>query len=126
MKALVWKYYFWVILALDMVSFIMPLERRVWEIAETGFFLVALCGLFGFCWGWRILSRLFWQLFLVAFLSWLTFYFCIRPPQAMQATLARIPVFTFAALAAVTALLHIPLVSALFLYAFRRADIWGK
>lgn len=104
----------------------MPLERRVWELVETGFFLVALCGLFGFCWERRILSRSFWQLFVVAFLGWLTFYFCIRPPQGMQLSLEKIPVFTFAALAAVTALLHVPLVSALFLYAFRRADIWGK
>ncbi len=126
MRSAVWKFYFWMILALDMVSFVMPLDRRAWEFIETGLFLVALCGLFGYCWERRIVARLFWQVFLVVFLGWLLVYFFIIPSPVRQASTAGLAEPTIIALVAVTALLHVPLVWALFAYGFRRGDIWER
>ena len=123
MKALAWKYYFWVILAFDMVSFVLPFERRIWEIVETFFFVVALAGLFGFCWKRKIFLRLFWQVFFAAFLCWILVYFTLGRSQAMPASLVSISTPTLMALAAVAVLLHVPLVFGLYLYAFGKG-IW--
>jgi hypothetical protein len=131
MKTLLWKYYFWAVLTLDVISFVMPFERRIWEMAEIGFFLVALLGLFGYCWEKQMVSRLFWQIFFAAFLCWIPLYFfilpryfSILPPATVQAGLGKTPLLTLFTLAAVTVLVHVPLFAALFLYAFRRGDIW--
>jgi hypothetical protein len=131
MKTLLWKYYFWAVLALDVISFVMPLERRVWEMAEIGFFLVALLGLFGYCWKKQMLNRLFWQVFFVAFLCWIPLYFIvlpryfnILPPLPSQTGLGKTSPAMIFTLAAVTIMVHVPLFAALFLYAFKRGDIW--
>jgi hypothetical protein len=124
MKTFLWKYYFWVVLALDVISFVMPLERRVWEMVEIGFFLVALLGLFGFCWERQLLTRLFWQIFFVAFLCWIPMYFFVLPPVSIQAGLGKTSTATAFMLAAVTVGVHIPLFAALFMYGFKRGDIW--
>jgi hypothetical protein len=126
MKTLLWKYYFWAVLALDVISFVMPFERRIWEMAEIGFFLVALAGLFGYCWEKQMVSRLFWQIFFVAFLCWIPLYFFVLPPIPVQASLGKTPPLTLFTLAAVTVLVHVPLFAALFLYGFKRRDIWEK
>jgi hypothetical protein len=123
MKALVWKYYFWVILAFDMVSFVLPFDRRVWEIVETAFFFVALVGLFGFCWKRRIIARVFWQVFFAAFMCWILVYFTIIRSQAMPASLASIPTPTLIMFAIVVGALHVPLAAGLYLYAFKKG-IW--
>jgi hypothetical protein len=124
MKTLLWKSYFWAILALDMISFVMPMDRRMWETVEMGFFVVALIGLFGYCWKKQILNRVFWQIFFVAFLCWMVVYFFILPPLSVQETKGSLPPFAFVALAVATVALHVPLATGLFFYSFRRADIW--
>jgi hypothetical protein len=124
MKTLLWKYYFWAVLTLDVMSFVMPLERRVWEMVEMGFFLVALAGLFGYCWEKQILNRLFWQIFFGAFLCWIPLYFFILPPIPIQSSLGKTPPLTVFTLAVVTVAVHVPLFAALFMYAFKRGDIW--
>jgi hypothetical protein len=126
MKTLLWKYYFWAVVALDVVSFVMPLERRVWEMVEIGFFLVALAGLFGYCWEKQLVSRLFWRIFFAVFCCWIPLYFFVLPPTAMQAGLGKTPQVTVFMLAAVTVAVHVPLFAALFLYGFKRSDIWEK
>jgi hypothetical protein len=125
MKLTAWKFYFWIILAFDMISFVLPFDRREWEIVETCFFVVALCGLFGFCWKRRIIGRLFWQVFFAAFLCWLLIYFTLGRSQAMQTSLGSVPAPTLVVVAIVAAALHAPMVAGLFLYAFRRG-VWEE
>jgi len=123
MKPLAWKFYFWVILAFDMVSFVIPYERRIWEIAETGFFVVALCGLFGFCWERKIIAKLFWQLFFAAFLCWILVYFTFGRSQAIQSSLSAVPLPTLVIVIIAVVVLHVPLFWGLFLYAFK-SKVW--
>jgi hypothetical protein len=124
MKTLLWKAYFWIIVFLDMISFVVSMDRRLWEMAEMGFFLVALIGLFGYCWERQILNRIFWQVFSVVFLCWLAVYFFVIPRLPMQDAAGNLPIATVAGLIAVTIVMHLPLVTGVFLYAFRRGDIW--
>jgi len=124
MKTLLWKYYFWAVLALDLVSFIMPYERRVWEMVDMGFFLVALAGLFGFCWKKQLVARLFWRIFFAAFLCWIPVYFFVFPPASVQADIGKASPVAVFALAAVTIALHVPMFAGLFLYGFGRGEIW--
>jgi hypothetical protein len=121
---MLWKFYFWLVLALDMTAFVMPQQRRVWETVDMGMFLLALFGLFGFCWGKRMLSRLFWQVFLVCLLLWIGCYAFVLAPipaVASQAGSMKLPVQLLSSLAIVP---HIPLIAALYLYSFRSAEIW--
>jgi hypothetical protein len=124
MKTMLWKFYFWVILALDMIAFVMPQQRRVWETVDMGVFLLALFGLFGFCWSKQMLSRLFWRISLVCLLAWIGWYaFVLAPVPAVasQAAGMKLPSRLLTGLAIVP---HIPLVVALYLYAFRSAEVW--
>jgi hypothetical protein len=124
MKTMLWKFYFWVVLALDMTAFIMPQERRIWETFDMGFFLVALIGLFGFCWGKQMVGRVFWQIFFVGLLSWIGCYVFILTPVSSvisQADSLKLPSRVLSSLAIIP---HIPLIAALYLYSFRRSDIW--
>jgi|WetSurMetagenome_2_1015567.scaffolds.fasta_scaffold00186_15 hypothetical protein len=123
MKALAWKYYFWIILAFDMVSFVVPFERRAWEMAETLFFVVALVGLFGFCWKRRIIARPFWQIFFAAFLCWMPVYFTLGGSHSMPANLVSVSRSTLMGLIAVAVALHVPLIVGLYLYSFGKG-IW--
>jgi hypothetical protein len=80
MKTMLWKFYFLVILSLDMIAFSMPRQRRLLETIDMGIFLIALFGLLGYCWSKQLLIRLFWWVFLACLLVWIGFYtFVLRP-----------------------------------------------
>jgi hypothetical protein len=124
MKTELWKFYFWVICALDMIAFAMPQQRRVWETIDTGVFLVALFGLFGYCWSKQIFTRLFWRIFLVCLFCWIGCYIFVLAPMpavASQAGKMKLPPQVLGSLAVVP---HIPLIVALYLYCFGKAEIW--
>lgn len=128
MKTMVWKFYFWVVFSLDMISFVTPLgvseQRRVWETLDMGFLLIGFIGLFGFCWDKQMFGRLFWQIFLPCFLTWICFYLYILTPLpsvAAQAVRFRFPVHVITSVALVP---HIPLIIGLYLYAFKRPEFW--
>jgi hypothetical protein len=119
-----WKFYFWFMLALDMAAFIWPTARRPWETIEPVFFVSALIGLFGFCWQKATISRLFWQVFLFVFLVWMAAYIFIAAPLPSVLDLSgrtHLPVRLVSSFAIIP---YAPLIVALYLYAFKRPDIW--
>jgi hypothetical protein len=128
MKPMFWKFYFWVVLSLDLIAFVTPLglqqDRRVWETIDMGVFLLAFIGLFGFCWGKQMLSRLFWQVFLVCLLLWIGCYVFAVPAMpliASRASSLHVPSQLISSLAIVP---HLPLIVALYLYSFKSDDLW--
>jgi hypothetical protein len=128
MKTMLWKFYFWVVLTLDLIAFVTPLSlqqgRRVWETVDMGVFLLALVGLFGFCWGKKMLSPLFWQVFLACFLLWMGWYvFAVAPlPHvSSRANSLHVPSQLISSLAIVP---HLPLIVALYLYSYKSAELW--
>jgi hypothetical protein len=125
MKEIIWKFYFWALLTADMISFIVPLNRRIWEMLEMCFFLIAIAGLFGYCWKKQIFARIFWQIFFTVFLCWIIFYYFFLPHMPLGPGLEKTPFTVFFGIAALVIGLHLPLIAALFLYAFKRKDIWG-
>jgi hypothetical protein len=126
MKTMLWKFYFWVVLALDIMSFVMPQQRRPWEDVDMGLFLVALLGLFGYCWARRIMSRLFWQIFLCCFLIWIGCYaFVIEPLPSVVAQAVRFGMNS-RIIIALGILPYAPLIVALYLYSFGKTDVWDE
>ena len=85
--------------------------------------LKIIVGLFGFCWEREIFSRLFWKCFIPVLIIWkiLYGYFIpeldkiaqINPPQWYESTDL-----------AITWCLNILWLIALYLYAFRRQELW--
>ena len=126
MKKTLWHIYFWGIVALDIIGFVLPQSRRIFETIDTAIVLVALMGLFGFCFEKKMLSRLFWQIFFAGFVIWVSVYYFILPPlpavteHAMHLRMPVRIVTTFGLLP------HIPLFVALYLYAIRRSSIWQE
>lgn len=121
---MLWKFYFWFVLALDLRAFIWPSSRRVWETIDTVFFVCALFGLFGYCWEKTMVARVFWQVFLFVFLAWIAFYIAIPAPMPSVLEFAarlRLPSQLVSAFSVVP---YLPLIAALYLYAFKRPELW--
>lgn len=126
MTPLFWKAYFWLITMIDIISFVWPQERRIYETVDSGFILMAFIGLFGFAWSKQLFNRLFWQLFLIFIGIWFCVYLFFIPPVASiinQAASFKLPLIVISILAMLP---HIPLLLALYFYAFRDKRIWKK
>jgi hypothetical protein len=127
MKTVLWKFYFWIVVFLDGMAFVMPqdvMQRRAWETLDMGFLATAFFGLFGFCWGRPLLGRVFWQVFLACFVGWTCFYMYFLTPLSALAVQADHLKISVRLLATVGLVPHLPLLVALYLYAFRRQDLW--
>lgn len=118
-----WKIYFWFILIFSAVAYLAQGSPSAWELIDLISFGVAIIGLFGFCWQKKLLGELFWRVFPVAFLVWNVFYQYFLPrlqdppdlvelPQPIVATIELIP--------------FVPLIVALYLYGFKRTQLWKE
>jgi hypothetical protein len=96
---------------------------RVTDWLSLPVYVVQLVGLFGFVYGRRIASALLWKLVLavtVLELAW-GFYETVRDADPLAG--GELPFLL--ALGAVGAVLYLPLVVALFIYAFRSPGLWA-
>jgi hypothetical protein len=126
MTPLFWKTYFWLITMIDILSFVWPQERRIYETVDSGFILLAFIGLFGFAWSRQLFNRLFWQLFLIFMVLWFLVYLFFIPPVTSvinQAASIKMPLFVMGILAMLP---HVPLLIALYFYAFGDKAIWKR
>ena len=118
-----WKIYFCIILAVVILSHIMIGFPTVWEFLDLVANIVAMIGLWGFCWEYGVFRRLFWKSFAVAFVGWLIVYdFVIPMPQDIAEINPPLAYEVTSEL--VLIMLIVPWILALYLYSFRKSELW--
>ncbi|MBI5555315.1 MAG: hypothetical protein HY920_05640 [Elusimicrobia bacterium] len=118
-----WKLYFLFIMIVAIKSYSLE-EFRIWEIIDVDFFVLAMIAYFGFCWGKRIFTRSFWKIFFLLYLLWCVYYQYFIPMPEMPMNLSKALEEPQYIIATETLTFYIPVIVALYLYAFRRNKIW--
>ena len=113
----VWKAYFLFVVISETYSIFNFGSIRIWEMIDLPITVLSCVGLFCFCWKKSILKPIFWRIFLPILVIWDLFYLFIIPLPAQY--IGTIPQ-TFAAV--LMCILDAPLIVALYLYAFNKAD----
>ena len=117
-----WKIYFWFIGLPAVPVYLFQGFSRPWEIIDAVVFAASLLGLYGFVWRKPIATSTFWKIYFFMHVSWNVYYQFFIPivPKAkemmgnsLSQPLAALLNLTF----------FIPLVIALYLYAFN-ANSW--
>ena len=118
-----WKIYFWVLVVL--LAFYHPSVGfpRIWEVIDLVIDVIAIVGLFAFCWEKRILTRLFWRAFFPICIIWNVFYRYFIP-EIQKVYLAPDPDWFKSVDIIFSLVMSILLFIALYLYAFRRSELW--
>ena len=118
-----WKIYFWilvVLLALYHASVGFP---RIWEFIDLIHNIIAIVGLFGFCWERKIFTRLFWKIFLIVCIIWFLLY-QYYIPEIQRVYVAPAPQWFGLFDRVFSLVMNILLFVALYLYGFRRTYLW--
>lgn len=117
-----WKIYFWFMIVFSVFAYLGQGFSRHWEIIDAMIFTLSAVGLYAFCWGKRIGTHVFWKVFFFVQIVWNGYYQFFIPmvPSAKEA-IGSMPQSSAAILNIV---LFLPLLIAIFLYAFKRSDIW--
>lgn len=118
-----WKIYFGIlviILALYHPSVGFP---RIWEFIDLIHNIIAIVGLFGFCWERKIFTRLFWRIFLIVCIIWILLY-QYYIPEIQRVYVAPAPQWFGLFDRVFSLVMNILLLVALFLYGFRRSELW--
>jgi len=118
-----WKIYFWILVVL--LAFYHPSVGfpRIWEVLNLVIDVIAIVGLYGFCWEKRILARLFWRGFLPICMIWTVLYQHFIP-DIQKVYVAPYPGWFELADRIFSLLMAILLFVALYLYAFKRSKLW--
>jgi hypothetical protein len=120
-----WKIYFWISIVLLMLYYPSAGLSRIWEIINLVIDVLATVGLFGFCWEKKLFSKLFWKVFLPVCIIWAVVYsYFIPEPQKVY--LAPDPEWFQLVDIIFSATWNILLFVALYLYAFRRTELWEQ
>ena len=124
MKKTFWKIYFWFLLIAIIPVYLWQGFSRVWEVIDVVLMLVAMVGLFAFCWQKRWFSLIFWKIFFGGYIVWNIFQQYILPlPQVVQETVEKdMGGLSQPVLATINIVIFIPLFIALYLYAFRNKE----
>ena len=118
-----WKIYFWISIVLLMFYYPTVGLSRIWEIINLLIDVLATIGLFGFCWEKKLFTKLFWRVFLPVCIIWAVVYgYFIPEPQVVY--LAPDPKWFQSVDKIFSAGWNILCFVALFLYAFRRPELW--
>lgn len=123
-----WKIYFFALLAIDLAApFLMPefyVDLSILLTVDTIMMLIGFIGLFGYSWQERIFTRSFWIGYCAAFLLYcIAVFFVPMTPGMMNAVTKNLP--HILAVGIPIAILHLPMVAAMFLYPFKSKEIWG-
>ncbi len=73
-----WRIYFWVLILLSAPYYIKP-DLKITEMIDGVLFVIALVGLYGYCWYKKILSKDFWRIFFVVAIGWNIFDLFTNP-----------------------------------------------
>jgi hypothetical protein len=82
-----------------------------------------MIGLFAFSWQKKMFTQLFWKTYLPTYMIWNMFYqyFLPRPKKVSEVDLGGL---AQSMTATITWIIFIPLIIALYLYGFKRAELW--
>lgn len=118
-----WKIYFFVLVVL--LAFYHSSVRfpRIWEVLNLVIDVIALIGLFGFCWEKKIFKRLFWKTFLPICIIWSVLYQLFIPDIQKVYVAPYLGWFELAD-RIFSLSINILLFIALYLYGFRRTELW--
>ena len=124
MKKTLWKIYFWFLLIVIIPTYLWQGFSRVWEIIDVILMLIAMIGLFGFCWQKRWISVIFWKIFFCGYIVWNIFQQYILPwPQVVQEAMEKdIGGLSQPVVATINITIFIPLFIALYFYAFKNKE----
>ena len=88
MKKTFWKIYFWFLLIAIIPTYLWQGFSRIWEVIDVILMLVAMLGLFAFCWQKKWFSSMFWKTFFYGYIIWNIFqqyiYHSYRKIQDLQ------------------------------------------
>lgn len=117
-----WKVYFVIIMVLSVVGYLMTGIPRFYEMIDLIIFAFAAVGLFGYAWEKGFISQGFWKVFFFVMIVWNIYYHYFIPlPENVAEMLER----QSQAFAATMGLIFfIPLIVAIFLYGYKRDDLW--
>ena len=118
-----WKIYFWLLIVLTLPSYLWQGFSRSWEIIDFILFIVAMIGLFAFSWQKKMFTQLFWKTYLPTYIIWNVFYqyFLPLPQKVSEVDLGGL---SQSMTATITWIIFIPLIIALYLYGFKRTELW--
>ena len=118
-----WKIYFWLLIVLTVPSYFWQGFSRSWEIIDFILFIVAMIGLFAFSWQKKMFTQLFWKTYLPTYIIWNVFYqyFLPLPQKVSEVDLGGL---SQSMTATITWIIFFPLIIALYLYGFKRAELW--
>ncbi|MFH1564504.1 MAG: hypothetical protein ABIC82_01505, partial [bacterium] len=122
--------YFWFLLIASMCAVQGFIGN--WDIIDLLISVIALLGLYAFCWNKKILNQMFWKIFFLANIAWMIVLTYIIPPS--QQLIEKLPekemmvfqqnIFLFSTIGLIISLiLLLPLFVALYSYGFKN-NIW--
>lgn len=118
-----WKIYFWILFATMIPTYMWQGFSRSWEIIDCIMSTIAMFGLFAFSYKKRIFNILFWRAYLLISIIWNTYYQYFLPfPKKVAAV--NFGGLSHSMIATINLIFFIPLYIALFLYAFKRTELW--
>jgi len=114
-----WKgYFFLMCLFFILIFFGLIYKPKLVGIVEELFNLITLVALYGFCFKRLLVQRMFWKIMFFSAVLFEIVYVMLEPVSA--------PSLNVMVVAYVVALiLTVPVYIAMYLYAFKRNDIWG-
>ena len=121
-----WKIYFYILIALYVPSYFYNFTiglNRFWEFLDISVTAFCLVGLFGFSWKKGIFSQQFWQSLFWGSIGWFIIYHYFMPIP-LQALEHFPPNLSQKVLATIEFIPLVPFYIALFIYAFKRSELW--
>ena len=98
---------------------------RMWDIIDLIVFIISAVGLFGFCWSKRILEQQLWKSFFIICIVWNIYYQYFVPMHQVMDQFSE-KGMSQPLLATIVIIPYIPMFIALYLYGFKRIELWKK
>ena len=118
MKRVLWKIYFFLLLAIAVITYIWQGFARFWGIIDLVIFILAMVGLYAYIWRKELITKIFWKVFFIITIFWNIFYLYILPlPEKVLESFEQSGMSNFTG-STLSLILFIPLIVALYLYAF--------
>jgi len=118
-----WKIYFLILALAPIIIYRGQDYTRIFDVVDLIIYVAALVGLFGFAWKKKIASVSFWKVYFPIYVIW-NIYFQYFIPFPRGVYKGDIGDKVHAAIGTYNLLFLIPLLMALYFYAFKKADIW--
>jgi hypothetical protein len=117
-----WKAYFVIIVIISSASYLWVGFPRFYEIIDIVVFAFAAVGMFGYAWEKGFIGQAYWKIFFFVLIIWtIVYHYFIPVPAKIAETLQG---QSQASAATIGLIIFIPLFIAIFLYGYKRDDLW--